>query len=1336
MDDFQQSKSAGTKIDIFDCNGGSNQQWTLNASGELVNSLSLLCLNDAGGGGKGTALVQSSCDGSSGEVWSYNSSGQYVLSSNGLCVNDPGNITTNNNQLIVWTCGNFTDEQWSQPGGTAPPLPSGAVTGFGGLCVDDFQQSKSNGTKIDIFGCNGQGNQQWTLNSAGELVSNYSGLCLNDAGFGGSGTGVIQFTCNSADSNESWTYDASGHYVLAYNGLCLNDPGSSTTPGTQLIIFACGNFANENWTAPGTPSVPTGVAFSPDSAGDAESLTPTFSASYSNTTGLSGYDQFQVLDSSGAVVASGTGSTVSSGGASTWMPSTPLQVGGSYTVQAQAYFGGFSAWSAPVSFTVDPRLSDGVKPWSTYIKDPLDKWTTAQVNVATGGLQVTSAGLSLPGAQLPFHLNFWNNSTASGATSDPGKIAPGWTDNLSARLVQNSDSSVSYFEPDGGAGTFTPDGSGGYNTPGGINATLATASGGGWTLTWHVAGPASIQGEVDTFNSSGQLVGQAAASGEAVTISYTSGQPTSVTDTEGRVITLSYTSGDLTQVDDTASGRIWTIGYDASGFLNSIKDPMLGVTKFTTDASSGDVTTISSPESTSSANHTVGVGYYPSGQVHTLTQMGTGAGGATSPQWGFSYGSGTTTVTDPNSNPATYTWDNASRVTQVTDALGQSKSTTWTPDDNIESTKDNLGNVTSFTWDPVTDVLDKIALPTGAGTSYTYGDPSNPYVPTQVKDPQGNTVTYSYDSYGQPTQATDGLATQNTTTYQYQGVNSVTCGAKTGQLCSVSDPDTNQTQYSYNTSGQVTSIIPPSPLGNTSISSYDGDGNPLQVTTPRGTTTYTWDNLGEMTKAHPDDASGSSTPQWAYDHDGNLTKRSSNVSQSFTWDDLGRLATSTDTTGTQTQYGYDNSGNLTSIQDPAGTTTYTPDAVNEPSKIADPWGGTTNLTYKQNNDTELAKIAFPNGVSESFSYDNSARPASMNATTSTGTTLISETGSYKNSSGADTALLQSETDTAGDTTTYGYNVVDRLTSAVTKNTSGSTVSSYGYGYDGTGNMTSQTINGTPTTYTYNAANELTSQGATYNSAGDLTGGAGFTSLGYDDAGQTTSVTPNGGTAAGLSYVGYSQDQLYQAAGTTLQPTAIGIAATIASGLITGYAYTPGGGLLAEHTGGSTYYYLLDPFGGSVLGLTDSSGNLANQYTYSPYGQQTVVKSTAPNLFGYNGGLQAPGTSLIHYGARYYNPALGQWTQQDPTGQNPAYIYAGDNPINYSDPTGQSIWLDVVAGVLAVGGAVLAIVAAPEILVLLGTVAAVAGAGIWIEQTECKYGAGTSWDWGQCGVFGP
>ncbi len=40
------------------------------------------------------------------------------------------------------------------------------------------------------------------------------------------------------------------------------------------------------------------------------------------------------------------------------------------------------------------------------------------------------------------------------------------------------------------------------------------------------------------------------------------------------------------------------------------------------------------------------------------------------------------------------------------------------------------------------------------------------------------------------------------------------------------------------------------------------------------------------------------------------------------------------------------------------------------------------------------------------------------------------------------------------------------------------------------------------------------------------------------------------------------------------------------------------------------------------------------------------------------------------GARYYQPELERWTQQDPSGQEAnAYLYVGGNPVNFVDPSG-------------------------------------------------------------------
>jgi uncharacterized protein RhaS with RHS repeats len=45
--------------------------------------------------------------------------------------------------------------------------------------------------------------------------------------------------------------------------------------------------------------------------------------------------------------------------------------------------------------------------------------------------------------------------------------------------------------------------------------------------------------------------------------------------------------------------------------------------------------------------------------------------------------------------------------------------------------------------------------------------------------------------------------------------------------------------------------------------------------------------------------------------------------------------------------------------------------------------------------------------------------------------------------------------------------------------------------------------------------------------------------------------------------------------------------------------------------------------------------------------------------------------LVQFGARYYNPSVGLFTQEDPSGQTEGYLYVGDNPVNGTDATGMS-----------------------------------------------------------------
>ena len=76
-------------------------------------------------------------------------------------------------------------------------------------------------------------------------------------------------------------------------------------------------------------------------------------------------------------------------------------------------------------------------------------------------------------------------------------------------------------------------------------------------------------------------------------------------------------------------------------------------------------------------------------------------------------------------------------------------------------------------------------------------------------------------------------------------------------------------------------------------------------------------------------------------------------------------------------------------------------------------------------------------------------------------------------------------------------------------------------------MASQTINGSQSSLSYNAANELTAAGSTtysFDGNGNETGDSAGLSLSYNAQDQTTSATPPGGSAASYSYTDAGQTQ--------------------------------------------------------------------------------------------------------------------------------------------------------------------------------------------------------------------
>jgi RHS repeat-associated protein len=126
------------------------------------------------------------------------------------------------------------------------------------------------------------------------------------------------------------------------------------------------------------------------------------------------------------------------------------------------------------------------------------------------------------------------------------------------------------------------------------------------------------------------------------------------------------------------------------------------------------------------------------------------------------------------------------------------------------------------------------------------------------------------------------------------------------------------------------------------------------------------------------------------------------------------------------------------------------------------------------------------------------------------------------------------------------------------------------------------------------------------------------------------------------------------------------------------------------SGTSHFSYVLDALG-SVVRLTDGSGNDAAAYTYDPYGKSLTATGTqaTTNAFRFASGYFDSATGLTKFGTRYYDPVLGRWTQRDSVACSigspnslDRYAYAADNPINLTDRSGRMTVGECIGAVLA------------------------------------------------------
>jgi RHS repeat-associated protein len=414
---------------------------------------------------------------------------------------------------------------------------------------------------------------------------------------------------------------------------------------------------------------------------------------------------------------------------------------------------------------------------------------------------------------------------------------------------------------------------------------------------------------------------------------------------------------------------------------------------------------------------------------------------------------------------------------------------------------------------------------------------------------------------------------------------------------------------------------------------------------------------------------------------------------------------------------YDALDRMVTQQQPFGMAlTYTLDAVGNVQVVNDSLGGITSSAYDAANRLTLREFG---GTSQT--------PLRVDLTY----TARDQLASVKRSS--DLGGVQTVAYSA-----YTYDSAERLTNLQHQNSSGNLLANFTYTYDQASRTTSQVVNGSTTSYSYDSASEVTAAGpAAYSydlngnrtmtgystgTANQLTSDGTWT-YSYDNEGNLTKKT-KGSSAETWTYGYDNMNRMIWAKDSATDGGAVTTLATYvydafgnriekdvwtqSSGTttVTRFAYD-GQNVWADLNGsnalqtrylrgdtvdqlfarisaaGTAAWYLTD-WEGSVRNITDNSGNLQDTISYDAFGNVSSESNSANgDRYRYSGRELDAETGLQFNRARYYDGAKGRWTSQDPlsfaAGDTNLYRYVGNSPTNARDPLGLHTWVDPQGG---------------------------------------------------------
>jgi hypothetical protein len=121
----------GTAVQLYDCNGTSAQQWSVESDG-TIRALGK-CLDVTGNSTADGAKAQLwTCTGGANQKWTVTAAHDIVNPQANKCLDVSDNNSANGTRIQIWSCGGGANQKWNAPGsgGTTPPAGSMAVAPY------------------------------------------------------------------------------------------------------------------------------------------------------------------------------------------------------------------------------------------------------------------------------------------------------------------------------------------------------------------------------------------------------------------------------------------------------------------------------------------------------------------------------------------------------------------------------------------------------------------------------------------------------------------------------------------------------------------------------------------------------------------------------------------------------------------------------------------------------------------------------------------------------------------------------------------------------------------------------------------------------------------------------------------------------------------------------------------------------------------------------------------------------------------------------------------------------------------------------------------------------